>query len=65
MTEARQKYRITKAEVNDINRILRLISDRFDEIEGRRGDSVFKGNVNIEADLIVKDSDGNTIHSME
>jgi hypothetical protein len=58
MTEARQKYRITKAEVNDINRILRLISDR-------RGDSVFKGDVNIEADLIVKDPDGNTIHSME
>jgi hypothetical protein len=65
MTEARQKYRINELDVNQLNRILRLIADRFDEIEGRRGDSIFKGNINVEADLLVKDSDGNTIHKME
>lgn len=47
MREARQSYRITNANTDEINRILALVSDRIDELEGRRGTPQFKNNIDM------------------
>lgn len=41
MTEARRVYRVTGNTAEEINRILSLLADRLDELEGFRGQGNF------------------------
>ena len=77
MTQSRDNYQVMGQElpdvVNRINFILARIADRLDKLEGIRGEletasGTFSGAVTateVSADLLVKDDDGITIHSME
>jgi len=50
----------------ELNFILQRISDRLDKLEGIRGKTEFDAaGVDVVGDVIVKDSDEETIHSME
>jgi hypothetical protein len=48
MSEARQKYRINQLSINQINHILGMMSDRIDELEGRRGTPEFKSTADMD-----------------
>lgn len=52
MRESRSAYRISNLSADELNFILQLIADRFDELEGRRGTPMFKSNVNMDSNRI-------------
>lgn len=55
MREGRQNYNISSLNLDQLNFTLALISDRLDELEGRRGTPLFKN---------VPDMDGNRISNV-
>ena len=55
--EARRTLRISSLTVNDINFVLALLTDRLDELEGRRGTPTFKSNVNMDSNRITSVGD--------
>lgn len=72
---SRSSYQITPTEsleeiLSALNSVLASIGDRLDKIEGVRGTLEAKGgkfsdDVKVDADILVRDSDEKTIHSME
>lgn len=72
---SRSSYQITPTEsleeiLTALNSVLASIGDRLDKIEGVRGTLEAKGgkfsdDVKVDADILVRDSDEKTIHSME
>ena len=71
MPESRRIYRVQGLNVNELNLVLSSISDRFDQIEGFRGNPEFFSTVTFnedieaqEAEIKYVDSTGTTLHSL-
>ena len=74
MPTTKENYQISATDmagvVQRINFVLARIADRLDKLEGLRGEletesGTFSGDIISKKNVIVKDADDNTIHSME
>jgi len=74
MPASRENYQITATEINGmllrLNSILSRISDRLDKLEGLRGEletasGTFTGNIQTTSEMLVKDANNTSIHSMK
>lgn len=50
--ESRNTYQINALDLQELNFIFRLLADRFDELEGRRGTPSFKADVDMGSNRI-------------
>ena len=73
MPTTKENYQITATDLNGLllrlNSIFSRVADRLDKLEGLRGEletasGTFSGDVETKG-VVVKDSDGNLIHSIK
>lgn len=67
---SRERYQATGNTIeeirNSLNFVLQRIGDRLDKLEGIRGKpNLSTKDIDVEGNVTVNDSDGQTIHSME
>ena len=60
MTQQRRIYRVSNPTANEINRVLREISDRQDELEGFRGEGRFRANTHFYRSVLIYAQDDDT-----